>query len=72
MFLPNSFQNAEATVCKCSSEAVAQICSVKKLFLEIFQNSQEDTCARVSLLLKLQAKVGYFVLKKDPVSWCFP
>ena len=28
-------KNAEAAVCKCSSEAVAQRCSVKKLFLEI-------------------------------------
>ena len=61
MFLPNSFQNAEAAVRKCSSEAVAQRCSVKKLFLEISQNSQENTCARVSLLLKLQAKVGNFI-----------
>ena len=61
MFLPNSFQNAEAAVRKCSSEAVAQRCSVKKLFLEISQNSQENTCARVSLLLKLQAKVSNFI-----------
>ena len=30
------------------SEAVAQICSVKKVFLEISQNSQENTCVRVS------------------------
>ena len=29
-------------------EAVVQWCSVKKVFLEISQNSQEDTCARVS------------------------
>ena len=29
-------------------EAVAQKCSVKKVFLEITQNSQENTCARVS------------------------
>ena len=29
-------------------EAVAQTCSVKKVFLEISQNSQENTCARVS------------------------
>ena len=35
-------------------EAVAQICSVKKVFLEISQNSQENTCARVSFLIKLQ------------------
>ena len=29
-------------------------CSVKKLFLEILQNSQKNTCARVSFLIKLQ------------------
>ena len=29
--------------------------SVKKVFLEISQNSQENTCARVSFLIKLQA-----------------
>ena len=31
------------------------MCSVKKVFLEILQNSQENTCSRVSLLIKLQA-----------------
>ena len=30
-------------------EAIVQTCSVKKVFLEISQNSQENTCARVSL-----------------------
>ena len=30
-------------------------CSIKKYFLEIPQNSQENTCARVSFLIKLQA-----------------
>ena len=60
MFLPVS-KNAEAAVRKCSSEAVTQRCFVKKLFLEISQNSQENTCSRVSLLLKLQAKVGNFI-----------
>ena len=34
---------------------VAQWCSVKKVFLEISQDSQEKTCARVSFLMKLQA-----------------
>ena len=29
-------------------EAVVQMCSVKKVFLEISQKSQENTCARVS------------------------
>ena len=31
-----------------SVEAVAHKWSVKKVFLEISQNSQENTCARVS------------------------
>ena len=37
------------------SEAVVQMCSVKKVFLGISQNSQENTCTRVSFLIKLQA-----------------
>ena len=32
------------------AEAVLRRCSVKKLFLEISQNSQESNCARVSFL----------------------
>ena len=36
-------------------ETVAKSCSVKKVFLEVSQNSQENTCARVSFLIKLQA-----------------
>ena len=34
--------------------AVFRRCSVKKVFLNISQNSQESTCARVSFLIKLQ------------------
>ena len=30
-------------------------CSVKNVFLEISRKSQENTCARVSFLIKLQA-----------------
>ena len=37
------------------TKAVVQRCSIKKVFLEISQNSQENTCARVSFLIKLQA-----------------
>ena len=33
-------------------EAVTRKCSVKKVFLEILQNSQENTCTRVSFLVK--------------------
>ena len=36
-------------------EAFAKKCSVKKVFLEISQNSQEDTSTRVSILIKLHA-----------------
>ena len=38
-----------------SPEAVACSCSLKKVFLENLQNSQENTCARVSFLIKFQA-----------------
>ena len=34
------------------SEAVVQRCSVKKVFLKVLQNSKENTCARVSFLIK--------------------
>ena len=40
---------------ECSSEAVARRCSVKKVFLEMSQNSQENTCAIVSFLITFQA-----------------
>ena len=37
------------------SEAVVQRCSVKKVFLKFSHTSQENTCARASFLIKLQA-----------------
>ena len=51
-------------------KAVTQRCSVKKVFLEISQNSQENTCARVSLLINLQAEVCNFI-KKDTLALVF-
>ena len=36
-------------------EAAARKCFVTKVFLKISQNSQENTCANVSFLMKLQA-----------------
>ena len=54
-------------------EAVAQRCSVKKVFLEILQNSRENTCARVSCLIKLQAsglKACNFI-KKETLAEVF-
>ena len=38
-----------------NTEAVVQRCPVKKVFLQMSQNSQENNCARVSFLIKLQA-----------------
>ena len=34
-------------------KAVVRRCSVKKVLLEISRNSQENTCARVSFLIKV-------------------
>ena len=47
-------------------EAVIQGCSVEKVFLEISQNSQENTCARVSFLIKTLG--GYFLSPKVPTK----
>ena len=49
-----------------TSEAVARRCSVKKVFLEISQNLQENTCARFSFLIKLQ--VSAFSYRTPPVA----
>ena len=50
-------------------KAIAQTCSVKKVFLEIWQNALENTCARASFLIKLQASAT--LLKKRPWHRCF-
>ena len=44
--------------------SVAQTCSVKKVFLVISQNSLENTCARVSFLIKLQGSAFNFIRKE--------
>ena len=41
----------------------------KKVFLEISQNSQENTCTRVSFLIKLQAE-AYEIIKTIILSYC--
>ena len=45
----------EIMIAKVMAEAVTQWCSVRKVFLEISQNSQETTYARVSFLIKSYA-----------------
>ena len=52
------------------AEAVVRRCSVGKVFLEISENSQENTCARVSFLIKLQRPAT--LLKKRLWHRCFP
>ena len=37
---------------------------MKKVFLEILQNLQENTCARVSFLIKLQVDAYKFIKKE--------
>ena len=46
-------------------EAVVQTFSVKKVLLEISQNSQENSSATVSFLIKLQAWACNFIKKRD-------
>ena len=46
------------------AEAVVQRCSVKRVFLKNSKDSQENTCARVSFLIKLQTS-GYDFIKKE-------
>ena len=54
------------------SEVVAWRCFVKKVFLEIPQNSQENTCVIVSFVMKLQAEACNFIKKETltPVFSC--
>ena len=38
-----------------AEETIVQKCSLENVFLEISQYSEENTCARASFLIKLQA-----------------
>ena len=51
------------------SEAVTQRCSVKKEFLEISQNSQENTCARVKVAALRPEACN--VIKKETLAQVF-
>ena len=56
-------------VIKTLPEAVVRMCSVKKMFLKIWKNSQENTCARASFLITLQASEQLFY--RIPSDDCF-
>ena len=60
------FQRFHADECRTSHRK----CSVKKVFLEISQNSQENSCAIVSFLIKLQASPSNFI-KKETLAQVF-
>ena len=54
-------------------EADIRRCSVKKLFLKMSKNSQENTCARVYFLIKLQASACEFCeISKKTFSYRTP
>ena len=50
-------------------EAVAQMCYVKKVLVEISQKTLENTCAKVSFLIKLQA--GLLLYEKEILAQVF-
>ena len=52
------------------TEAFTRRSSVKRVLLEISQNSQENTCARVSFLIKMQASTCNFI-KKETLAQVF-
>ena len=51
-------------------EAVVQRCFLKKLFLKFSQNSQGNTCARASFLIKLHGSACSFI-KKETLAQAF-
>ena len=53
------------------TKAVVWRCSLKKVFLKISQNSQENTCVRVSFLIKLQAsgKISKNTFLTEQLRW---
>ena len=56
--LSNLFSNTNSKKLKNSRQKKSsRKCSVKKMFLEIAQNSLENTCARVSFLIKSQLQI---------------
>ena len=71
IFIRGKFEQRKQNIVRNSfsvfTEAVAHNCSVKKVFLEISQNSQEKTSTRVSFLIKLQASDMQF-FKKDSLA----
>ena len=54
------------------SETVVQRCSVKKVFLKFFENSQQNTCGRVFFLNKVAGLRTPTFLKIETPTHVFP
>ena len=63
-----AYQLLLATAILWSAEAATGGVLLKKVFLEILQNSQENTCARVSFLIKLQASSKEHLFYRTPLG----
>ena len=64
--------NELTSVTECKYDLFNLRCSTKKVFLEISQNSQENTCAKVSFLLKFAGLMRATLLKIRPWHRRFP
>ena len=60
------------STCEQFSETVVRRCSVKKVLLEMSQNSQENACVRVSFFNKVADVKCATLLKKRLWDRCFP
>ena len=68
----SSVRDSDSTLLYCSPEAAAQRCFVKKVFLQISQNSQENTCARNCFLIKKNSEIqksSLIHLRRDFLYW---
>ena len=54
-----------------TAEAVVEMCAVENVFLEISQNSQKSTCARVSFLIKLPEVCNCNFIERDSGTGVF-
>ena len=70
MFFPHHEQKRYKIWQKWSSRSSHQRCSIKKVFLEISQNSQGNNCTRFSILIKLQVS-GLQLIKKETLEQVF-
>ena len=63
-------KNAILSMSKFHREAVVWMCSVKKVLLEISQNSQENTCVKVSFSIKSDCE--FCKISKNTCSYRTP